>query len=154
MANYNLEYQYANDIDWFFQYNDKFYHAASNGGAVPNFVDMEINRQLQRAIANASYISGNITLTNPDYADLNLSSFQEYARKGFISLDRRNRNDFDSQEYTVMAKPQSENLGDFLHSGTDEKKKELALRLKKLIPELDLNKYSITVIDINNDQII
>lgn len=144
---------HTHDIDFFFQCNNIFYHAASNGGVVPDFVDRTKNFHLQQNIANMSFITANI-LTNPNYENLNLGSFQEYARKGFISLDRRNHNDFDSQEYTVMAKPQNENFGDFLHSITDEKKKTLALKLKELIPELDINKYSITVIDMNNEQII
>ena len=86
---YRLDYQETHDIDWFFRYNGRVYHAASNGGLLPDKVDSLNNRKLQERLEEipAAY-EVNLSERIMNRQDEDLSSFLEYAAKGFISLDR------------------------------------------------------------------
>jgi len=95
---YRKVYQKTHDIDWFFRYQGNIYHAASNGGILPDLVDSEKNRILQE---NLEDVVGRFPVIFADNVndiygqDGDLSSFAEYASKGFISLDRT---EFDGEE--------------------------------------------------------
>lgn len=88
---YRSDYQETHDIDWFFRYKGKAYHAASNGWRLPDAVDSGRNRLLQEKLED---IDGSYEVVYEEgirelYGqDADLSSFEEYAKKGFISLDR------------------------------------------------------------------
>lgn len=86
---YRRDYQETHDIDWFFRYKDKVYHAASNGGLLPGKVDSLKNRMLQEKLED---IVGEYEVSMADRVkirqDEDFSSFREFAAKGFISLDR------------------------------------------------------------------
>lgn len=88
---YRRDYQETHDIDWFFRYCGKAYHAASNGGKLPDVVDSEKNRIIQEMLEG---IDGEYPVELADNLDRwyapesDLSSFREYAARGFISLDR------------------------------------------------------------------
>ena len=86
---YRLDYQETHDIDWFFRYKGRVYHAASNGGLLPDKVDSLNNRKLQERLEEipASY-EVNLSERIMNQQNEDLSSFREYAAKGFISLDR------------------------------------------------------------------
>lgn len=86
---YRLDYQETHDIDWFFRYRGRVYHAASNGGILPDKVDSLNNRKLQERLEEipAGY-EVNLSERMLNRQDEDLSSFREYAAKGFISLDR------------------------------------------------------------------
>ena len=88
---YRRDYQETHDIDWFFRYKGNVYHAASNGGVLPNVVDSKKNRELQEKIEEipASFQVA-FEENHRDYYESyeDLSSFEEYAARGFISLDR------------------------------------------------------------------
>ena len=36
---YRIDYEMTHDIDFFFKYKGKYYHAASNGQRLPSFID-------------------------------------------------------------------------------------------------------------------
>lgn len=86
---YRRDYQETHDIDWFFRYRGRVYHAASNGGILPDKVDSLNNRKLQERLEEipAGY-EVNLSERMLNRQDEDLSSFREYAAKGFISLDR------------------------------------------------------------------
>jgi len=88
---YRRDYQETHDIDWFFRYKGKAYHAASNGGRLPDAVDSKKNRLLQEKLEDE--IGGFEVIYEEGIREFygqgaDLSSFEEYAKKGFISLDR------------------------------------------------------------------
>ena len=130
---YRSDYQETHDIDWFFRYQGNIYHAASNGGILPDAIDSENNRTLQEKLED---IVGRFPVIyaqnwNTFYGqDEDLSTFAEYASKGFISLDRTEttveedvENIVGVQRYHVVALPG--NNGRFDN-----------LELLRLIPEL------------------
>lgn len=88
---YRRDYQATHDIDWFFRYKGRVYHAASNGGMLPDVVDSKKNRELQERLEviegafQVEFINRNQNFYNQNE---DLSSFEEYAARGFISLDR------------------------------------------------------------------
>ena len=86
---YRRDYQETHDIDWFFRYKGKVYHAASNGGNLPDKVDSLKNRILQESIEDIQGVCQVGMSENLGNVDEDLSSFREYASKGFVSLDRR-----------------------------------------------------------------
>ena len=86
---YRRDYQETHDIDWFFRYKGKVYHAASNGGMLPDKVDSYKNRIIQEKLEDVMgeydvQLSEHIS----DRMNEDLSSFQKYAVMGFVSLDR------------------------------------------------------------------
>lgn len=102
---YYKNYQCTHDIDWFFKYNNHYYHIASNCGLIPNNINISTNRNLQHEIANLQEITEAVLVI--DNADgLDLSSFEEFARKGFISLDREDGS-FEDRNYFVVAVPKN-----------------------------------------------
>lgn len=89
---YRRDYQETHDIDWFFRYKGKVYHAASNGGQLPDKVDSLKNRTLQEKLEEIPGMYVVEMADNLVRQDEDLSSFTEYAAKGFISLDRSEDN--------------------------------------------------------------
>ena len=89
---YRRDYQETHDIDWFFRYKGKVYHAASNGGQLPDKVDILKNRTLQEKLEEIPGMYVVEMADNLVRQDEDLSSFTEYAAKGFISLDRSEDN--------------------------------------------------------------
>ena len=117
---YRKDYQETHDIDWFFCFRGRAYHAASNGGRLPDAVDSANNRQLQSLIEQMDgefeiedsdnlylYVGHDETDNhNVNYGDI--SSFQIYAAKGFISIDRtEGLNDNDRPTYHRVAYPRN-----------------------------------------------
>ena len=107
---YRRDYQETHDIDWFFRYRGKIYHAASNGGMLPDIVDSRKNRELQEKLEDIvgtfeiEYAGGARNRINAE----DLSSFAEYAAKGFISLDRvETAEDNNSNHYQIVAFPKN-----------------------------------------------
>lgn len=101
---YRLDYQLTHDIDWFFLCNGIAYHAASNGGLLPDKVDSRKNRLLQETLED---IDGEYLVRMSDWAnqqDDDFTSFMEYAAKGFVSLDR-NEDDGGRLRYHIVAFP-------------------------------------------------
>lgn len=101
---YRRDYQETHDIDWFFRYKGKVYHAASNGGLLPDKVDSLKNRTLQEKLEEMPGVFEVEMVQNLARQDEDLSSFREYAEKGFISLDRK-ENDGDKLSYERIAFP-------------------------------------------------
>ena len=89
---YRRDYQETHDIDWFFRYKGKVYHAASNGGLLPDKVNSQNNRMLQEKIEEMPGIYEVEMIQNLVRQDEDFSTFVEYASKGFISLDRSEDN--------------------------------------------------------------
>ena len=112
---YRIDYQETHDIDWFFRYQGKVYHAASNGGILPDVVDSEKNRTVQEKLEDVEGRFPVVYAQNLDTIygqDEDLSTFAEYASKGFISLDRTETtadeegvSKEDNQRYHVVASP-------------------------------------------------
>lgn len=110
MSKYPIDYQHCFDIDWFFTDGCRCFHVASNGGAIPNFisVDKKSNIELQCKIAEMGIITTDIKiLDNPN--NYNYNSFIEFAKKGFVSIDKVN-DGFDNQNYYVVAEPNDKQL--------------------------------------------
>jgi hypothetical protein len=135
---YRRDYQETHDIDWFFQYQGKVYHAASNGGLLPDLIDSDKNREVQIRLEE---IVGSFGCVLADDVverygqDADLSSFTDYAKKGFISLDRTElseeySNDYIQMRYHIVAYP--EESGGF----HDEE-------ILRLIPELKVGDVEI-----------
>lgn len=126
---YRRDYQETHDIDWFFRYKGKVYHAASNGGLLPDKVDSLKNRTLQEKLEEMPGMYEVEMVQNLARQDEDLSSFREYAAKGFISLDRK-ENDGGKLSYERIAFP----VNDQMFSNED---------LLKLMPSLNDNEIEI-----------
>ena len=126
---YRRDYQETHDIDWFFRYKGKVYHAASNGGLLPDKVDSLKNRTLQEKLEEMPGVFEVEMVQNLARQDEDLSSFREYAEKGFISLDRK-ENDGDKLSYERIAFP----VNNQMFSNED---------LLKLMPSLNDNEIEI-----------
>ena len=126
---YRRDYQETHDIDWFFRYKGKVYHAASNGGLLPDKVDSLKNRTLQEKLKEMPGVFEVEMVQNLARQDEDLSSFREYAEKGFISLDRK-ENDGDKLRYERIAFP----VNNQMFSNED---------LLKLMPSLNDNEIEI-----------
>lgn len=126
---YRRDYQETHDIDWFFRYKGKVYHAASNGGLLPDKVDSLKNRTLQEKLEEMPGMYEVEMVQNLARQDEDLSSFREYASKGFISLDRK-ENDGEKLSYERIAFP----VNDQMFSNED---------LLKLMPSLNDNEIEI-----------
>ena len=126
---YRRDYQETHDIDWFFRYKGKVYHAASNGGLLPDKVDSLKNRTLQEKLEEMPGMYEVEMVQNLARQDEDLSAFREYASKGFISLDRK-ENDGEKLSYERIAFP----VNDQMFSNED---------LLKLMPSLNDNEIEI-----------
>ena len=116
MRQYNESYQRTHDIDWFFTCKGKFFHVASNGGKIPAIVKVNENQKLQHYFAlQEPNNRGMLVVANEENYDL--SSFMEYSRRGFISIDR-DEGDYDTQKYHVVARPIEEDKGPSLDKET------------------------------------
>lgn len=105
---YRKDYQKTHDIDWFFKYKENVYHAASNGGLLPDCVDSMKNRTVQEKLEKIEGIfKVEIVADKKSIYDegADLSSFIEYASKGLISLDRREIEDSNRLFYHIVASP-------------------------------------------------
>lgn len=108
---YRIDYQETHDIDWFFRYKGKLYHAASNGGIIPDVIDSSRNRTIQEMLEEIEYrfdveLSENVWNYHSQEEDLD--SFRDYASKGFISLDRTINENFEDSgrlQYHIVAYP-------------------------------------------------
>jgi len=138
MSRYTKDYQMNYDIDWFFTDGIHYFHVASNGGAIPDFVNVDRNSniELQNRIANSKIVTNDINvIDNPN--GFNYSSFVDFAKKGFISIDKKN-DGFDSQNYFVVAEPSNKQIKP---DGVDD-----------LIPKLsEKNRFKIHIEDIRNE---
>ena len=126
---YRRDYQETHDIDWFFRYKGKVYHAASNGGLLPDKVDSLKNRTLQEELEEMPGMYEVEMVQDLARQDEDLSSFREYAAKGFISLDRK-ENDGEKLSYERIAFP----VNNQMFSNED---------LLKLMPSLNDNEIEI-----------
>lgn len=126
---YRRDYQETHDIDWFFRYKGKVYHAASNGGLLPDKVDSLKNRTLQEKLEEMPGVYEVEMVQNLARQDEDLSSFREYAEKGFISLDRK-ENGGDKLSYERIAFP----INNQMFNNED---------LLKLMPSLNDNEIEI-----------
>ena len=126
---YRRDYQETHDIAWFFRDKGKVYHAASNGGLLPDKVDSLKNRTLQEKLEEMPGMYEVEMVQNLARQDEDLSSFREYASKGFISLDRK-ENDGEKLSYERIAFP----VNDQMFSNED---------LLKLMPSLNDNEIEI-----------
>ena len=124
MAQYTDSYVFSKDIDWFFKMNNQYVHVASAGGRLPAIInDREKLRQIQYQVFNLPYIypAGQIRIYEgfiqqllssqlneiPQSYDLYIESFINFARKGFISCDRTNIADNQSDLYHIVCMPPS-----------------------------------------------
>ena len=84
------------------------YHAASNGGELPKCIDSENNRILQEEIEKLKRTFGVVMdndVSRVYKENEDLSSFREFASKGFISLDRTVNEDGKRNRYHKVAYP-------------------------------------------------
>ena len=145
---YPIQYQQSMDIDWFFCYNGLFFHVASNGILLPKiknckspfFVNQVENQKVQnrlaRLMSNDEYIPFEIDVRhNP--LNLNYSSFKEFARMGFVSLDTIGK-----KELHVIARPK------------EYKYMELDKHLDIPIKQLDVKVARLQIIDIDGSPLI
>jgi len=86
---YRTDYELTHDIDFFFKYNGKYYHAASNGQRLPKVIDSSNNRLLQMKIEQlpATYDVVWSPASERLSKEYDFTSFEFFAERGFISLD-------------------------------------------------------------------
>ncbi len=102
---YNISYQLSHDIDWFFRTKDKCFHVASNGGLIPKFLNIDNRNNFDLQCRISLYVEQTddiVVRENPH--NLDWSSFEYYAKRGFISIDKIDDEPSD-QNYIVIAKP-------------------------------------------------
>lgn len=106
MRRYNTNYQLSHDIDWFFRYKNKVFHVASNGGEIPKYmrVDRNNNFDLQCLVFQFEEQTDEIE-TRKNKQGLDWSSFEFYAKRGFISIDKIFGEPYE-QNYLVISKPE------------------------------------------------
>lgn len=126
---YSEEYMQSHDIDWFCKINELPVHLASNSGVIPEFAnDRKNNVNNQTNAYNSSYqfeeseIQINESYINHLFdietnmidkehkKEMYLRSFVDMARRGYISMDRVNKdihskNYFHDSRYVVVAWP-------------------------------------------------
>lgn len=105
MRRYDISYQLSHDIDWFFRINDKCFHVASNGGLIPKFLNIDNRNNFDLQCRMSLYMKRtDDILVRENPRNLDWSSFEYYAKRGFISIDRIYGNPTE-QKYYVIAKP-------------------------------------------------
>lgn len=116
---YNTNYMLTHDIDWFCIINGLYVHVASAGGIIPEAMrDRDELRQLQHNVSNAPYLfSENEIVYNERFLNSHFSegkaredyvhSFRGMARKGFVSMDRTDWINPESNDYHVVCCPNS-----------------------------------------------
>lgn len=114
---YDLNYMLTHDIDWFCVINGLYVHVASAGGIIPEDLrDRDELRLLQHNVSKAPYLFSeneivyNEVFLNSHFPDGKagedyVRSFRDMARKGFISMDRTNWTNPESNEYHVVSLP-------------------------------------------------
>lgn len=114
---YDLNYMINHDIDWFCIINGLYVHVASAGGLLPeNMRDRDELRLLQHNVSKAPYLfSENEIVYNEGFLNSHfpdgkaredyVRSFRDMARKGFVSMDRTNWTNPESNEYHVVCLP-------------------------------------------------
>ena len=114
---YNTNYMRTHDIDWFCIINKLYVHVASAGGIIPEAMrDRDELRQLQYIVSNAPYLYSDDELVyNESFLNSHFQvgearedyvrSFRDMARKGFISMDRTDWINPDSNDYHVVCCP-------------------------------------------------
>lgn len=114
---YDLNYMLNHDIDWFCIINGVYVHVASAGGIIPESMrDRDELRKLQHNVSIApdifvdEDIEYNEQFLNNHFPDAKgredyVRSFREMARKGFVSMDRTNWTNPDSNIYHVVCRP-------------------------------------------------
>ena len=114
---YNTNYMLTHDIDWFCIINGLYVHVASAGGIIPEAMrDRDELRQLQYIVSNAPYLySDDEIVYNESFLNSHflegkakedyVRSFKDMARKGFISMDRTDWINPESNDYHVVCCP-------------------------------------------------
>lgn len=114
---YNTNYMLTHDIDWFCIINGLYVHVASAGGIIPEAMrDRDELRQLQYIVSNAPYLySDDEIVCNESFLKNHclegkakedyVRSFKDMARKGFISMDRTDWINPESNDYHVVCCP-------------------------------------------------
>lgn len=114
---YDLNYMLNHDIDWFCIINGVYVHVASAGGIIPESMrDRDELRKLQHNVSVAPDIFAdedieyNEQFLNNHFPEAKeradyVRSFREMARKGFVSMDRTNWTNPDSNIYHVVCRP-------------------------------------------------
>lgn len=114
---YDLNYMLTHDIDWFCVINGLYVHVASAGGIIPEDLrDRDELRLLQHNVSKAPYLFSeneivyNEAFLNSHFPDGKaredyVRSFRDMARKGFISMDRTNWTNPESNIYHVVCRP-------------------------------------------------
>ena len=114
---YNTNYMLTHDIDWFCIINGLYVHVASAGGIIPEAMrDRDELRQLQHNVSNAPYLfSENEIVYNERFLNSHfiegkaredyVHSFRDMARKGFVSMDRTDWINPESNDYHVVCCP-------------------------------------------------
>ena len=114
---YNANYMLTHDIDWFCIINGLYVHVASAGGIIPEAMrDRDELRQLQHNVSNAPYLfSENEIVYNERFLNSHfiegkaredyVHSFRDMARKGFVSMDRTDWINPESNDYHVVCCP-------------------------------------------------
>lgn len=110
MRRYSKNYQMYHDIDWFFTDGSRYFHVASNGGAIPQFIKVYRNNNvdLQYKTVDMPDVTTDIRVID-NTNSLNYSSFAFFAKKGFVSIDKVD-DGFDNQNYIVIAQPNDKNI--------------------------------------------
>lgn len=114
---YNTNYMLTHDIDWFCIINGLYVHVDSAGGIIPEAMrDRDELRQLQYIVSNAPYLySDDEIVCNESFLNNHclegkakedyVRSFKDMARKGFISMDRTDWINPESNDYHVVCCP-------------------------------------------------
>lgn len=122
---YSDIYLINHDIDWFCIVNGVYIHVASAGGMIPSQVnDAERLRAIQHRVemfgdiytdediiyneaAIDRVLSGN---KDAKGREMYIESFTAMARKGFVSFDRTNIEDFKDNHYHMVCRPRKYDL--------------------------------------------
>ncbi len=114
---YNTNYMLTHDIDWFCIINGLYVHVASAGGIIPEAMrDRDELRLLQYNVCNAPDIFReedivyNKSFLNSHFPEGEaredyVRSFRDMARKGFVSMDRTDWINPESDVYHVVCCP-------------------------------------------------
>ncbi len=120
---YTDDYIYSKDIDWFCIVNGYFVHVASAGGMIPPEInDDEKLKSLQKKVFDApEFLTDEEIVINHRFLEHKfsnlpdkkiaienyLSSFKVFAKKGFISLDRTDIANQESNIYHIVCMPKN-----------------------------------------------